>query len=154
VLGTNFSSPGFGFVLLQPGNNETLVNTAKDYLDGKGFSFMTKGSAAVLHPVCFGACRTRRNKVQLHSHLGEGFSGDYAINKCCVYIFSQCFVWVTDSYTIKFILSYECGNPAILRLQMRLMCLDVDIVHRLDTELVDADYWSYLGVDIEFDPLF
>jgi hypothetical protein len=63
-------------------------------------------------------------------------------------------VWVTDCYAIKFILSYEGGNPAILRLQMRLMCWDVDIVHRPDTELVDADYWSRLGVDIEFDPLF
>ena len=42
---------------------------------------------------------------------------------------------------------------AILCLQMRLMCWDVDIVHRLDTELVDADYWSRLGVDLDFDPL-
>ena len=60
-------------------------------------------------------------------------------------------MWVTDCYAIKFILSYEGGNPAILRLQMRLMCWDVDIVHRPDTKLVDADYWSRLGVDIEFD---
>ena len=37
---------------------------------------------------------------------------------------------------------------------MRLMCWDVDIVHHPDSELVDADYWSRLGVDIEFDPLF
>ena len=37
---------------------------------------------------------------------------------------------------------------------MRLMCWDVDIVHRPDTELVDADYWSRLGVDIKFNPLF
>jgi hypothetical protein len=53
----------------------------------------------------------------------------------------------------KFILSYEGGNSAILRLQMRLMCWDVDFVHRPDTELVDADYWSRLGVDLDFDPL-
>ena len=37
---------------------------------------------------------------------------------------------------------------------MRLMCWDVDIVHRPDTELVDADFWSRLGTDIEFDLLF
>ncbi len=37
---------------------------------------------------------------------------------------------------------------------MRLMCWDVDIVHPPDSELVDADYWSRLGTDIEFDPLF
>jgi hypothetical protein len=37
---------------------------------------------------------------------------------------------------------------------MRLMCWDVDIVHCPDSELVDADYWSRLGTDIEFDPIF
>jgi hypothetical protein len=61
---------------------------------------------------------------------------------------------VTDCYAIKFILSYEGGNPAILRMQMRLMCWDVDIVHRPDVELVDADYWSRLGADLNFDPLY
>ena len=60
---------------------------------------------------------------------------------------------MTDSYPIKFILSYKGGNPAILRLQMRLMCWDVDTVHQPDTELVDADYWSQLGADLNFDPL-
>ena len=37
---------------------------------------------------------------------------------------------------------------------MRLMCWDVVIVHWPDTELVDADYWSRLGVDLNFDPLY
>jgi hypothetical protein len=85
--------------------------------------------------------------------LGEGFAGDYAINKCSHMLFGQRFVWVMDCYAIKFILSYEGGNSAILHLQMRLMCWDVDIVHRPDTELVDADYWSRFGVDLDFDPL-
>jgi hypothetical protein len=84
---------------------------------------------AILHPVAFGARRCRGNEVRLHSHLGEGFSGDWAMNKCCHMLFGQCFVWTTDCYTIKFILSYDSANPAILRLQMRLMCWDVDIVH-------------------------
>ncbi len=30
----------------------------------------------------------------------------------------------------------------------------MDIVHRPDSELVDADYWSRLGANIDFDPLF
>jgi hypothetical protein len=34
------------------------------------------------------------------------------------------------------------------------MCWDVDIVHRPDRKLVDADYWSRLGIDIKFDTLF
>jgi hypothetical protein len=69
-------------------------------------------------------------------------------------MFSQQFVWVTDCYTVKFLLSYEGGNPAILCLQMHLMCWDVDIIHQPDSELVNADYWSCLGANINFDPLF
>jgi hypothetical protein len=34
------------------------------------------------------------------------------------------------------------------------MFWDVDIVHRHDIHLTDADYWSQLGADICFDPLF
>ena len=154
ILRTDFSARGFGYVLLQPGNDDASQQASQAYRDGKGFTFMTKGSKAVLHPICFGARRCRGNEVRLHSHLGECFAGDYGINKVRHYIFGQRFIWVTDCYAVKFILSYDGGNPAILRLQMRLMCWDVDIVHRPDHELVDADYWSRLGVDIEFDPLF
>ena len=111
---------------------------------------MTKQSQAILHPVYFGARKTRGNETRLHSHLGEGFSGDWGINKCRKYLFAQRFVWVTDCYTIKFILSYEGSNPAVLRLQMRLMCWDVDVIHCADTELVDADYWSRRGVDLQY----
>ena len=42
----------------------------------------------------------------------------------------------------------------MLRLQMCLMCWDVDIVHRNNIHLTDANYWSRLGADICFDPLF
>jgi hypothetical protein len=104
------------------------------------FSFMTKDSVAVLHPVAFGAGRCRRNEVRLHSHLGEGFSGDWAMNKCRHMLFGQRFVWTTDCFAIKFILSYDGANPAILRLQMRLMCWDVNIAHQNDHYIADADY--------------
>ena len=154
MLCTDLSRKGIGYVLLQPGNDKASIKAAQDYLIGKGFTFMTKDSLAILHPVYFGARCTHRNKIRLHSHLGEGFSGDYTINKCPSYVFGQRFVWVTDCYAIKFILSYEGGNPAVLRLQMRLMCWDMDIVHCPDSELVDANYWSRFGTDIEFDPLF
>ncbi len=154
VLRTNFSALGFGYVLLQPGNNYASIRAAHDYWDGKAFLFMTKESSATLHPVCFGAQKCHGNKVQLHSHLGKCFVGDYAIHKMQHYVFGQCFVGVTDCYAVKFLLSYEGGNPAILCLQMCLMCWDVDIVHRPDSELVDVDYWSCLGANINFNPLF
>jgi hypothetical protein len=47
-------------------------------------------------------------------------------------VFGQRFVWVTYCYAVKFLLSYNSSNLTILWLQMRLMCWDVDIVHRLD----------------------
>jgi hypothetical protein len=140
VLQTNFSTMGFGYVLLQPGNNDASTQAAQDYRDGNAFTFMTKESLAKLHPACFGARKCHGNEVRLHSHLGKCFAGDYAINKMRHYVFGQHFVWVTDCYAMKFLLSYEGSNPAILRLQMRLMCWDMDIVHRPDSELVDADY--------------
>ncbi len=37
---------------------------------------------------------------------------------------------------------------------MRHMCWDMDIVHRHDIHLTNADYWSRLGADICFDPHF
>jgi hypothetical protein len=99
------------------------------YRSGADFSFMTKTSSAVRHPVAFGARHCRGNKVRLHSHLGKGFAGDWAMSKCCHMLFGQRFVWVTDCYAIKFILSYDGADPAILQLQMHLMGWDINIVH-------------------------
>jgi hypothetical protein len=83
---------------------------------------MTKEAKGVLQPMAFGSRCCRRNETRLHSHLGEGFAGDWAINKNRHMLFGTWFVWVTDCYAICFILSYDGNNPAILRLQMRLMC--------------------------------
>jgi hypothetical protein len=79
--------------------------------------------------------------------LGEDFAGDWAINKNQHMLFGIRFVWVTDCYAIKFILSYDGNIPAILRLQMKLMCWDVDIVHCNDVHLTNTSYWSRLGLD-------
>jgi hypothetical protein len=120
------------------------------YRSGLDFSFMTNDYTAVLHPVAFGAGCCRGNEVRLHSHLGEGFTGDWSMNKCRHMLFGQCFMWTTDCYAIKFILSYDCANPAILRLQMCLMCWDANIIHQNDHYIDDADYWSQLGADLCF----
>ncbi len=61
--------PRFWLWLLQPSNNAASMQALLDYRDGKGFSFMTKEFAAHLHPVCFGACKCRGNKVRTHSYL-------------------------------------------------------------------------------------
>ena len=122
-------------------------------MTGGSSDFMTKDSTATLHPVAFGCRRTVGNEKRLHSHLGEAFALDYAINKCQHMTFCQRFVCVTDCYALKFILSYDGKNPALLRLQMRFMCWDMVIEHRNDHCLVDADYFSRVGADLCYDPL-
>jgi hypothetical protein len=154
VLCTNFSLVGFSFVVCQPAMDLASKAVMAAYHAGKDFSFMMKESSAALQPVAFGGRKCCRNKTSLHSHLGEGFSGDWAINKNRHMLFGTRFVWVTDCYVIRFILSYKGANPAVLRLQMRLMCWDMDIVHWNDIHLTDAAYWSCLGADICFDPHF
>ena len=67
--------------------------------------------------------------------------------------FGQCFTWTTDCHGIKFILSYDRRNPAILRLQMCFMCWDMDIKHRNNIHLDDADYFSWLGSNLCYGPL-
>ena len=66
-------------------------------------------------------------------------------------LFGTQYVWVMDCYALWFILLYNGNSLAILRLQMRLMCWNVDIVHQNDTHLTNAGYWSGLGKDIHFD---
>ncbi len=155
VLCTDLPCRGFGYVLCQPGKNKASTVAMNAYQSGADFSCMTKSSTAALHPVAlFCAQHCHGNKVCLHSHLGKGFSGDYAMNKCHHYLFGQRFVLVTDCYAIKFILSYNSANHAILCLQMHLMGWDVNIVHRNDHYITDTDYWSCLGADLCFDPLF
>jgi hypothetical protein len=142
VLWMDFSSLRFGWVLCQPGNDATMNQAVHDYRKGRGFNMMTKDSTTVLHPVCFGGQCSHGNEVWLHLYLGEMFAGDFAMNKCRHMLFGQQFVWVTDCYMAKFVLSYDGANPATPQLQMRLMCWDVNIVHRPDSQLANADYWS------------
>ena len=154
VLRTDFSAKGFGYVVCQADDDETSLALASQFMSGNGFHFLTKTNGGALYPVAFGSRRTRGNEKYLHSYLGEGFSGDWAMNKVRHMCYGRRFVWVTDCYAVKFILSYDGANQAILRLQMRLMGWDVDIVHRCSDYLVDADYWSRLDADLCYDPSF
>jgi hypothetical protein len=153
VLHTHISLEGFGYVACQLVDNDASTAAMHKCMQGGSFDFMTKDSTALLHPVAFGCSRTCGNKQRLHSHLGEAFSGNYAINKCQHMAFGQRFIWVMDYYALKFIQSYNGWNPAILCLQMRFMCWDMVVKHRNDVCLTDAEYFSHLGMDLCFDPL-
>jgi hypothetical protein len=55
VLQSDFLSKGFSYVICQPETDTTSTIAIDAYCSGSDFSFMTKDSAAVLHPVAFGA---------------------------------------------------------------------------------------------------
>jgi hypothetical protein len=153
VLRTNFEANVFGYVACQPSDNDASLNVMHKCMQGGSFNFMTKASTTLLHSVAFGCRHMHGNKKRLHSHSGEGFSCDYAINKCGHMAFGQRFIWVTDCYALTFILSYDGRNPAILRLQMRFMCWDMVIKHWNDVCSTNANYFSRLGTDLCFDHL-
>ena len=78
----------------------------------------------------FGSQRARGREADLHSHLGEGFSLDWAINYNRAKLWSVRFAATTDCYALRFILSYDGPNPVILRLQMILMVFwAMDLYH-------------------------
>jgi len=53
VLRTDFLSRGFGFVVCQPGMEESSEAAMIAYRSGSGFAFMNKETKDVLHPVAF-----------------------------------------------------------------------------------------------------
>jgi hypothetical protein len=154
ILRTDFSAKGFGYVVCQPGDDHVSLDLVSQFMSGNGFHFLTNKGNGVLYPVAFGSHRARRNERFLHSYLGEAFCGDFAMNKFRHMCYGRRFVWVTDCYAVKFIMSYDGANQAILRLQMQLMGWDVDIVHRRNDHLVDADYWLRLDANLCYDPSF
>jgi hypothetical protein len=56
VLSTGFSAKGFAYIALQPADNNVSLAAMHCSMNGGSFDFMTKDSAAILHPVAFG-CR-------------------------------------------------------------------------------------------------
>jgi hypothetical protein len=127
-------------VVCQPDNDNVSLEHILQFMSGNGCHFLTTTNDRVLHPVAFSGQCARGNKKYLHSYWGKAFSGNYAMNKFHHMCWGHRFVWVTDCYAVKFILSYDGANPAILRLQMQLMGWDVDIIHQRNEHLVDADY--------------
>jgi len=70
------SSRGFGFVVCQPGKDDSSEAAMVAYQSGSDYAFMTNEAKGVLCPVAFVGHCSRENEVRLHSHLGEGFVGD------------------------------------------------------------------------------
>ncbi len=114
VLRMDFSAKGFGYVVGQADDVDVSLALASKFMSGNGFHFLTKTNGGVLYPVAFGSRRTQGNEKHLHSYLGEGFCGDWVINKVRHMCYGCRFVWVTDCYAVKFILSYDGAKQAVL----------------------------------------
>ena len=121
-LCTDYSALSFGYVALQPGDDTSSLTAMHREMRGGPCEFMSDNPNLYLRPVAFGSRKTRGNETRLHSHLGEGYAGDWAINKCRHLYWGMRFTWGTDCFGLKFILTYDGTNPALLRLQMRFMC--------------------------------
>jgi hypothetical protein len=57
-------------------------------------------------------------------------------------------------YPAQFMTTYEGSIPAVLCLQMHLMGCEVDIIHRANVFIGDANYWLRLDADLCYDSLF
>ena len=82
---TDFCKDGFGYTVCQPGSDQPSLEAMRREDLGGDCEFLRPKTNLTLHPVSFGCRRTRGNECRLHSHLGEGFAGDWAINKCRLY---------------------------------------------------------------------
>ena len=84
--------------------------------------FATDDPLIRLRPIGFGSRRSKGRESVLHSHLGEAFALDWAINKNRNKLFGQMFTAITDNYALRFIMTYDGANAVLLRLQQRFMC--------------------------------
>ena len=105
-----------------------------------------------LQAVYFGShkCRGHEKQLQsyekqLHSYLGKAFAGDWAFGKVRHYIWGMRNTWITDGVAMRFLLTYHGNNGPILQIQMQIMMVFCDIVHRNARWILDADYMSRHG---------
>lgn len=111
---TDFSVLGFGYCLSQPADDDTSLAAIQQENDGGDCNFLQDDFPFCLQPVAFGSQKTRGHEDKLHLYLGEGFAGDWAMNCVCHYVWGAWYTWITDSYGIRFILSYDRNNPVVL----------------------------------------
>jgi hypothetical protein len=81
VLRTDFLLKGFSYVVCQADDDDVSLALASQFMLGNGFHFLTKTNGSVLFPIAFGSRLPCENERHLHSYLGKGFCGDWAMNK-------------------------------------------------------------------------
>ena len=150
---TDFSKFGVGYDLCQPNDDPDSMVAMRREMEGGDCEFLYHKYKLLLQSTGFGSCRTRGRETNLNSHLGEGFALDWEIHKNHSKLWGVRFTSITDSYGLRFILTYKVPNPVVLRMKMRLMLWAMDLYHRGATYMVSPDYFSRIGVDIFFDKM-
>eukprot|EP00970_Alexandrium_tamarense_P020839 scaffold15742_cov228-Alexandrium_tamarense.AAC.1 len=136
----DFSAFGMGYIGMQPDDDDDSIAAMTREIAGGPCEFLISkdlSAAPRLRPVCMGSRRNKGYEKKLHSYLGEAFALDWAINQCRIQCWGQKFTAIGDCKSLQFIMTYEGKNPVVLRLQMRLMCWWMDLVHRPNSFNVD-----------------
>ena len=82
-VSTDFCKDGFGFVCLQPTDDQVSLAAMLLEMPGGPCEFLSDGEEIPqLLPIAFGSKLTKGYEERLHSRLGEGFAGDWGLNKC------------------------------------------------------------------------
>ena len=152
-LRTDFSKLGFGHVLLQPGDDEPSISAMNRENAGGPCEFDLTLSGLRLLPCAFGGRMCRGPERYLHSYLGEATALKVGILKNRHVLYGIPFSNIGDCVGIKWIMSYEGTNAPIMRLQMELMSWWFTVTHRPNRMLINADFFSRIKKDLQFDPL-
>ena len=78
---TDFSKLGFGYNLCQPNDDPESLAAMRREMEGGECEFLKDKSKLLLRSTGFGSRKARGREDKLHSHLGEGFFLDWAINR-------------------------------------------------------------------------
>ena len=106
-----------------------------------------------LFSCAFGSRKCQSNETFLHSYVGEAKAMQFGIHKNAHILYGRPFTHIGDCRGCKFILSYDGPNHVIKRLQLEFMGWWMTLVHRNRNMNEAANYFSYLGADLEYDPL-
>lgn len=152
-LKMDFSSVGLGFALCQPGNTKLELAAMQDEDNGGQCQFDALKSGLRLHPVAFGARKTRGNECYFHSHPGESLAASWSMTKNRHFLWGRPFTLVTDCRALLWIMSYDGHNHAVRRLQLEMLGYWFTVVNRPGRMLEDANYFSRIHENVDIDPL-
>ena len=99
-LRTDFSSKGFGFVVLQPGDDKISLDAMKREEEGGVCEFDINKKGPRLLPCAMGAKKLPEFQKHVHGSYGEGLSVRFAINKNTHLCLGREFTSITDCWSL------------------------------------------------------